>query len=68
MTVCTRPYIHTPTCTPTGQEDDAVQLHANFTAAWRAFGWMPEMFGVDLSRTDARDPGVEVWDMQERVV
>jgi hypothetical protein len=41
-----------------GQEQDAVELHANYTAAWRTFGWMPETFGHDLSRVDQRDPGV----------
>lgn len=33
-----------------GQERDAVELHANFTAAWRAFGWLPELFGLDLAQ------------------
>ncbi|GFR52408.1 hypothetical protein Agub_g14979, partial [Astrephomene gubernaculifera] len=40
-----------------GQERDAVQLHANFTAAWRAFGWLPELFGVDLGKVHPEDPG-----------
>ena len=27
-----------------------MELHANFTAAWRTFGWLPEVFGIDLSK------------------
>ena len=33
-----------------GQEREAVELHANYTAAWRTFGWMPEVFHLDLSK------------------
>ncbi|GLI62009.1 hypothetical protein VaNZ11_004584 [Volvox africanus] len=40
-----------------GQERDAIELHANFTAAWRTFGWLPEMFGIDLSKVHPEDPG-----------
>ena len=37
-----------------GQEREAVELHANYTAAWRAFGWMPEVFHLDLSKVRLR--------------
>ncbi|KXZ51047.1 hypothetical protein GPECTOR_14g34 [Gonium pectorale] len=40
-----------------GQERDAEELHANFTAAWRTFGWLPEVFGIDLSKVHPEDPG-----------
>ncbi|KAG2422537.1 hypothetical protein HYH02_015424 [Chlamydomonas schloesseri] len=40
-----------------GQEREAVELHANFTAAWRTFGWLPEVFGIDLSKVHPEDPG-----------
>ncbi len=37
-------------CTHVGQTQDAVDLHANFTAAWQTFGWLPESFTLDLER------------------
>ncbi|KAI8469988.1 MAG: glycoside hydrolase [Monoraphidium minutum] len=40
-----------------GQGDDARDLHANFTAAWSAYGWLPEMFGFDLAGVNAADGG-----------
>jgi hypothetical protein len=33
------PALHTLNPQPTGQADDAVDLHNNFTAAWEAWGW-----------------------------
>ena len=41
----------------TGQLDEARELHANYTAAWRAFGWIPEMFSLDLRGISPHDPG-----------
>lgn len=35
-----------PCAAATGQDRDAVDLHSNYTAAWRSFGWMPEVFGI----------------------
>ncbi|GAX82662.1 hypothetical protein CEUSTIGMA_g10088.t1 [Chlamydomonas eustigma] len=42
-----------------GQEQEAVELHANYTAAWRTFGWMPEVFHLDLTlnKVHPNDPG-----------
>ena len=28
----------------------AVDLHANFTAAWQTYGWLPELFGLDMAK------------------
>jgi hypothetical protein len=40
-----------------GQEADGRNLHANFTAAWHTFGWLPELFGFDLRGVSAADSG-----------
>ncbi|KAJ9522769.1 hypothetical protein QJQ45_019829 [Haematococcus lacustris] len=40
-----------------GQEQDAKDLHGNFTAAWRTFGWLPEVFGLDLTKVHPDDAG-----------
>ena len=40
-----------------GQEAAARDLHANFTAAWRRFGWLPEAFGFDLGGVSGADGG-----------
>ena len=40
-----------------GQSDDAAALHANFTSAWETWGWLPEVFGVDLGAVHPEDPG-----------
>ncbi|GBF88425.1 hypothetical protein Rsub_01137 [Raphidocelis subcapitata] len=40
-----------------GQEQDARALHSNYTAAWRAFGWLPELFAFDLSGFSPSDGG-----------
>lgn len=40
-----------------GLERDAMDLHDNFTSAWRTFGWLPESFGFDLNQVHPRDPG-----------
>eukprot|EP00878_Enallax_costatus_P019616 GHUV01020699.1.p1 GENE.GHUV01020699.1~~GHUV01020699.1.p1 ORF type:complete len:1177 (+),score=371.08 GHUV01020699.1:336-3866(+) len=40
-----------------GQRDDATRLHSNFTAAWTTWGWLPELFGADLSAVHPEDPG-----------
>lgn len=42
---------------PLGQEDDARDLHSNFTAAWHTFGWLPELFGFDLGGVNSADGG-----------
>jgi len=42
---------------PAGQEGDARDLHSNYTAAWRAFGWLPELFGFDLGGISSADGG-----------
>ena len=36
-------------CGRAGQDQEAAWLHANFSAAWRAYGWLPEAFGADLA-------------------
>ncbi len=41
---------HDTSLCPAGQRNDAVELHSNFTAAWQTWGWMPELFGLDLTR------------------
>ncbi|CAL8470523.1 g10065 [Coccomyxa elongata] len=33
-----------------GQLDDAALLHGNWTAAWKAFGWLPELFDAGLTQ------------------
>ncbi|KAF6252883.1 glycoside hydrolase [Scenedesmus sp. NREL 46B-D3] len=40
-----------------GQNEAAERLHSNFTAAWATWGWLPEMFGADLSSVHPEDPG-----------
>ena len=40
-----------------GQEREAVELHSNYTHAWKTFGWMPEAFSLDLTRVNSADPG-----------
>jgi hypothetical protein len=32
-------------------------MHSNFTAAWRTWGWLPELFGADLASINPEDPG-----------
>ncbi len=34
-----------------------MELHDSFLGAWREFGWLPEMFGLDLKAVDPNDPG-----------
>jgi hypothetical protein len=36
---------------------EARELHSNFTAAWRQFGWLPESFSLDLTTEFRGDPG-----------
>lgn len=40
-----------------GQDQDAVELHANFTAVWQAYGWLPEAYSIDTARINPEDPG-----------
>eukprot|EP00983_Pelagomonas_calceolata_P118502 1160513-Pelagomonas_calceolata.AAC.25 len=40
-----------------GLEKEAVQLHEGFLSAWREFGWLPELFGLELEQIDPHDPG-----------
>jgi hypothetical protein len=40
-----------------GQHEAAERLHSNFTAAWATWGWLPELFGADLSAVHPEDPG-----------
>lgn len=40
-----------------GLEQDAVELHASFLRAWEQFGWLPEVFNLDLLNVDPHDPG-----------
>jgi hypothetical protein len=40
-----------------GQNEAAERLHSNFTAAWATWGWLPELFGADLSAVHPEDPG-----------
>jgi hypothetical protein len=40
-----------------GQNEAAERLHSNFTAAWATWGWLPEVFGADLSAVHPEDPG-----------
>ncbi len=46
VTVCVTPGMQAMV----GQEEEAAALHANYTAAWRTFGWMPEAFHLDLTK------------------
>jgi hypothetical protein len=34
-----------------------VELHANFTAVWQAYGWLPEAYSIDTARINPEDPG-----------
>uniref|UniRef100_A0A383VV16 alpha-1,2-Mannosidase n=1 Tax=Tetradesmus obliquus TaxID=3088 RepID=A0A383VV16_TETOB len=40
-----------------GQHEAAARLHANFTAAWATWGWLPELFGADLGAVHPEEPG-----------
>ncbi|MEW5301076.1 MAG: hypothetical protein WDW36_003957 [Sanguina aurantia] len=40
-----------------GQNQEAVDLHANFTATWQRFGWLPESFGIDASNLHPEEAG-----------
>ena len=33
-----------------GQTEDAAALHGNWTAAWSAFGWLPELFDASVTQ------------------
>ena len=33
-----------------GQVRDAATLHGNWTAAWKEFGWLPELFDASGSQ------------------
>lgn len=33
-----------------GQTEDASALHGNWTAAWDAFGWLPELFDAGVTQ------------------
>ncbi|KAF5837668.1 glycoside hydrolase [Dunaliella salina] len=43
-----------------GLEEEAVQLHEGFLSAWREFGWLPELFGLELEQIDPHDPGYQL--------
>lgn len=57
--LCMPPYRNRQTfcCATSGQHADAERLHSNFTAAWATWGWLPEVFGADLSAVHPEDPG-----------
>jgi hypothetical protein len=40
-----------------GQVEEGAALHANWTAAWARFGWLPEMFDVGLDHAHPRENG-----------
>lgn len=40
-----------------GQVEEGAALHANWTAAWRRFGWLPEMFDVGLEHRHPTESG-----------
>lgn len=42
---------------PSGLETEARELHKGFLGAWKEFGWLPEMFGLDLAHVDTQDGG-----------
>jgi hypothetical protein len=54
---------HSPACLPAplqalvGQQQEAVDLHSNFTSVWQSYGWMPEAYSIDTSRINPDDPG-----------
>jgi hypothetical protein len=33
-----------------GQTEDAALLHGNWTAAWKTFGWLPELFDAGVTQ------------------
>lgn len=37
-----------------GQEDDAAALYNNYTGAWHTWGWMPELFSLDVTQVSQR--------------
>jgi hypothetical protein len=41
----------------TGQTEDAAQLHANWTAAWNAFGYIPELFDISMAKRHPMEKG-----------
>lgn len=34
-----------------------MDLHANFTAVWQSYGWLPEAYSIDTQRINPEDPG-----------
>lgn len=55
--VCTPSSPIQPRSCPAGQQEAAARLHSNFTAAWATWGWLPELFGADLSAVHPEEPG-----------
>lgn len=40
-----------------GQVEEGAALHTNWTAAWRRFGWLPEMFDVGMENRHPTETG-----------
>eukprot|EP00951_Prasinocladus_malaysianus_P005245 scaffold37258_cov47-Prasinocladus_malaysianus.AAC.2 len=40
-----------------GQVADAERLHANLTAAWHRFGWLPELFDLGIANRHPMEKG-----------
>ena len=42
---------------PAGQVEEGLALHANWTAAWHKFGWLPEMFDLNIEHRHPTQSG-----------
>lgn len=40
-----------------GQVSEGMAMHANWTTAWNRFGWLPEMFDINLGSRHPTETG-----------
>ena len=40
-----------------GQVEEGVALHKNWSAAWKRFGWLPEMFDLSMDNRHPTETG-----------